>query len=372
MKEVWAALKGSLDLILGSRELISAIITIPLFAILVIAAMLSPGTIKDLPIGVVDEAATTHSRAFLAELETKTSLSVSPQLSRSQAERSLRVGETWATVIIPRNYDPLGRIERDPIIVNMNASYLSVESTVKKAVKRSFEAAVFDEATKEPGTLAMVARADVFAVETNLLTNPSASYELWLELLIHPAVLHLAAGCSGVFLMMRFLELRDTAQTGPARPFTDIGGLAGAGLLLFLIPVVTWMIWIFGIRGLPPQGSVVIIIAAHALLIVGSLMTSFALMALTRDTGLSYSFNAVYAGSALAYSGGTLPTWEASAFVLFWHRALPFTHYLQVQMDQTLGSSFWVSLPQILFLSGWVAVGWCLAVLALQRDASKC
>jgi ABC-2 type transport system permease protein len=75
-----------------------------------------------------------------------------------------------------------------------------------------------------------------------------------------------------------------------------------------------------------------------ARLIAASLALSFGFVAGARRDVFGYSLSALYAGSALAYSGGSLPIEGAPTVARFWHQVLPFTHYLTAQMDQFLGA----------------------------------
>ena len=62
------------------------------------------------------------------------------------------------------------------------------------------------------------------------------------------------------------------------------------------------------------------------------------LVAGARRVGTALSLTAIYAGSALAFSGGTLPLNGASWLAVGWSAILPYPHYLALAMDQALGS----------------------------------
>ena len=79
--------------------------------------------------------------------------------------------------------------------------------------------------------------------------------------------------------------------------------------------------------------------------------------------------SAIYAGSALAFSGGTLPLSGASWFARSWSAALPYPHYLPLAMDQFIGAPPSLALRPALTLLAYtlVAGGLAWVLIAGQR-----
>ena len=67
------------------------------------------------------------------------------------------------------------------------------------------------------------------------------------------------------------------------------------------------MVWLVGFKGWRMEGSLLATFAAQIALIAASLALSFGFVAGARRDIFGYSLSALYAGSALAYSGGSLP-----------------------------------------------------------------
>ena len=85
--------------------------------------------------------------------------------------------------------------------------------------------------------------------------------------------------------------------------------------------------------------------------------------------GTALSLTAIYAGSALAFSGGTLPLNGASWLAVGWSAVLPYAHYLALAMDQALGSPPALALRPGAVLLGYVLIagGVACALMALAR-----
>jgi ABC-2 type transport system permease protein len=129
-----------------------------------------------------------------------------------------------------------------------------------------------------------------------------------------------------------------------------------------------WLIWIAGIRGWQPQGSLALIFLGQLVLLAGTAAISAMLVALSKETSTALAVCAVYAGSALAYSGGSLPVQGASLFARGWSGFLPFTHYLDLQMDQWLGAPAWVASRQLAILSLYLLVPMLVTLVVLRRE----
>ncbi len=149
----------------------------------------------------------------------------------------------------------------------------------------------------------------------------------------------------------------------------SLGALIGRlapGVLAISCWGAVWIIWLVGFAGWKVLGSLALLLFAQCLLFAATASLSLFLLALTRDANTALSASAVYAGSALAYSGGTLPLTGGSAVARFWSEVLPFTHYLRLQMDQFIGAPALVALPELAVLLAYL-ISPLLASLALLR-----
>ena len=366
-----AAVWRELRFIRGSRVVLWALLAMPLASLVLMAAMLSRGALQSLPVAVVDEAGTPASRAVLQALASQPELRIAhAYASRAEADASLRDGHVWAYVAISPRFGELApRSEVPTVLIRYNAAYLSVGSVLERVLLRAVQGAsreVLQSAARAHGLQAWSQPQ----VQTSVLFNPQASFEWFLQALVQPAVLHLFAACLGVYALLRELQGASLAawrqQTGGG--VASLAGKAAPYLFVMALWGAAWLIWLVGLRGWRMPGSLWLVWLAQLVLFAASIGISFLLVALTRKPGLSFSATALYAGSALAYSGGSLPRQGAPAVVRGWSEALPFTHYLRLQMDQFLGTPWRHDLPALLWLCALTVGATVLAAWFSRRE----
>ena len=86
---------------------------------------------------------------------------------------------------------------------------------------------------------------------------------------------------------------------------------------------IVWLLHLTLARGWRIEGSLPLIALGQTLFYAATAAIAALLVAVTRETATALSASAVYAGSALAYSGATLPLNGANAFAHIWSNVLP-------------------------------------------------
>ncbi len=373
MNRAAAAAGREVQAIIRSRPLLAALFLLPGLSILLIAAMLSRGALQELPVALVDTAETQASRALVSAISAQGGLTITATLaSEIEADAQLRQGRVWAYVVIPSDYGQISVPQSAPVRIAYNATYLSVGSVLERDISRAVTGVVADQAltaAKRRGL--QVGDVSLPQVQVHVLFNPEASFEWYLQALVQPAMLHLLAACLGVYAVAR--ELND-GMLERWRQETGGGTMALLGkfapyLAILSLWAAAWMIWLVGFRGWRMAGSLAFTYGAQIMLLAASLVISAAFATISRRSGLAFSATAFYAGSALAYSGGSLPIEGAPSLVVWWSEALPLTHYLRLQMDQFLGSPIAVDMWPAFLLLIYVLVGLWAAVWGGRRRA---
>ncbi len=372
MKRLSAALRRETRLIRSSRPLLAALLLVPALSLVLIAAMLSRGSLDRLPVALVDEANSPASRALASALTSQGGLAIArAPANEAEADVLLRSGTVWGYLVIPASYGATADGTPPPVRIAYNATYLSVGSLVERQMRRAVEGAFGELAlARAAGLGADIPPDRLPQVQVKVLFNPQASLEWYLEALLHPAMLHLLAACLGAYVVS--IEIRHASLLA-WREETGGGVAAWTGkffphLAILSLWGAVWMIWLVGLKGWRMQGSLAFAYSGQVAMLAASLAISGAIAAATRRSGIAFSASALYAGSALAYSGGSLPTDGAALPVVWWSEALPFTHYLRLQMDQFLGSPLHVDLPAFLALLAYGAAGFAVCVIAGRRS----
>lgn len=344
----------------------------PALAILIVAAMLIQGVPRALPVAIVDQDHSAFSRAVVRAVAAAPSVTIAERPADMPAAEALaRSGTVWAILHIPSGAsDGLARSQTPAIHIFYNASFLTIGASAASGLSGAMQ-----EVIAERGLDALHARGLPATrihpppVQVAILFNPQTSFEWYLQALIQPAVLHLLTACVAVMALGRELEGRSLArwkrETGGG--LAALAGKFAPYLLLLGIWGAVWMIWLLGVRGWTMGGSLTLTLAAQILLFAGTAAISILLVVAVRKPSVAFSASALYAGSALAYSGGTLPVEGGSLFARGWSQALPFTHYLRLQMDQFLGTPIAGTLPGLLALGLYLVVPLALALLLLRR-----
>ncbi len=374
MRSFWRAWVAEWRHLLASPGDLALLTLFPLAAIAIVAGVFIGGVARQLPIAVIDEDGGAFSRALRADLAASPALRVVAVTQDTAAVMdAFRRGEVVAALQIPNGVDEgLVRARAPALTLYYNASFLSTGKLAQGAIATVVSAAASHSlVAQQVNAVVPAMRGRMPTVQTSILFNPQASFEGYLPALIHPAVLHLIVACATVMAIGRALR-RDSLAAWARRqrnlPMALAGKLAPAVLIVSAWGAV-WLIWTAGVRGWRPEGSIGLIWLGQALLFAATAAISALLVAVTRRVSTGLSVSAIYAGAALAYSGGTLPLSGASWFARSWSAVLPYPHYLPLAMDQFIGAPPALALRPALTLVGYtlVAGGLACVLMALQR-----
>lgn len=370
------ALRAEIAHLVRDRWDQAGLFVVPAILLFLMGAMLWRGTMHDLPVLVVDGDQSAASRAMIRSLEASP---VARVVGFRQSERAavadVRRGAAMGYVHLPAGLGEGLARHRTPVVrVAYNGSFLSAGSLLARGVDEAIADGARTLVTSQLSSHALPPdRARRFVVEATLLGNAATSFEWYLGALIFPAVLHLVT--AGVCALALGRELADRSLARWAR---DSGGVAAAltGKMLPYVAVmslwgIVWLLYLTLARGWRVEGSIAVIAAGQTLFYCATAAISALLVAATREAATALSASAVYAGSALAYSGATLPLDGGHAFARIWSNVLPLTHYVALQMGQISGQDAAAAVRPALALLAYVALagGGAIALAARQARA---
>ena len=350
---------------------------VPWLLVIVVLSVLGAGLLRDVPIAVVDDDRSSASRALIRKLEAAPGIHVKamPE-SLDRAWPLVRQLDVFAVAYIPRDASRrIGRGDSATLFAFYNASYL----TAGQAASREIGAAV--QAQNAESSFARGAylrgrsglRAVPVRVQSTILFNAERNYEHFLGGLLLPAILLLAMCLAVVAAFGR--ELRD----GTAGAWLDgcrqrfvaaaLGKLAPY-LLLFTAYGALAIVWIACLRGNGVAGSFAVLVAGYAGVFLAYSAIGLLLLGLTRNMGTALSLSGMYAGVSLAFSGGTFPVIEGPLFTQVWSKLLPYTAYVELQMQQLdMGSPLRVSARPLLTMLLFIVVAGVPALRLFGRAA---
>ncbi|MDB5765390.1 MAG: hypothetical protein JWQ61_204 [Collimonas fungivorans] len=350
---------------------------IPILILVMFGWFFSDGVPRKLPIVVVDQDRSTLSRELVRMLDENAGLYIASQpTSVDAAWPSLRNGTAYALILIgPNTSRDVLRGGSATLVAWYNASYRTAGQAASGEISKTVQAfgarVAFDATAAIRGPRSL--RAAPIAIQTSVLGNPARSYEHFLLGLIFPAVLHLVACLLMVSAIGRELRNRSAGEwlaVCDGRILPAVTGKLFPYVLLFLLYGAFSLAWIAGIRGAGVTGSVLILLLGYLLMLAAYAGVALLFVGATRNMGTALSLTGIYAGTSLAFSGGSFPVLEAPVFVRVWNAILPYTHYVQLQAQQLDFATPWTdSLPQLLILLLFIAVAGGLGLLLYGRAA---
>lgn len=345
----------------------------PLATLVVLGWMFLASAARQLPVVYVDQDHSAVSRQLGRNLQTSPQIKVVAEAADMQAAwRMIRAGEVWAIVYAPEHTEREVLAGREAtVFVYDNAAFYSLGALSALGATSAIQALTPEIAPELARTRGIpLARISVPNVQSTVLFNPQLSYEWFLESLLQPGVLHLMMSCAVMMAVGR--EFRDRTLTDwIARPKEVAAGLAGK-LAPYVLVFTAWNLlgvgWLCGVRGWGVHGDLLVLSFGVFLLYAAYAAIAALISAIVRDIATGLSAAAVYGGPAITFSNATLPTIDAPIFTQVWSRALPYTAYIELQMEQMfMGSPAAASLTPLLtlvgfavgsFLIAWLLLGW--------------
>ena len=360
--------------LLRSRPWDLAMITwVPALACLLLWWIFSAGLPTRLPIGLVDDDHSALSRQLTRFLDATPGLAVAVRYANAaEAERGLRSAEVYAVVRIPGDFTRTVKQGRAAQVTLLHNAQLGTHSGLiqrdVRTVVGTLSAGIEMAARNKRGEPAQTVRVSMEPVRTGMVTlfNASLDYEQFLAAALLPALLHILAMTAGAWSVGRELRDRTVAQWLGAHPtFRQVlGAVAGKlwwswlGLGLVGTAALVGITW--G-RGWHPAGSVAWTCLALWVFLALSIAMGTLAASATRSLRTALSATGFITAPAFAFGGVGFPILAMPWGAQLWARALPFTHYIRVQMEQLqMGAPLAVSLATPL----WMLLASALLLLA--------
>ncbi|HOF51063.1 MAG TPA: ABC transporter permease [Rhodoferax sp.] len=360
--------------LLRSRPWDLAMITwVPALACLLLWWIFSAGLPTRLPIGLVDDDHSALSRQLTRFLDATPGLAVAVRYANAaEAERGLRSAEVYAVVRIPGDFTRTVKQGRAAQVTLLHNAQLGTHSGLiqrdVRTVVGTLSAGIEMAARNKRGEPAQTVRVSMEPVRTGMVTlfNASLDYEQFLATALLPALLHILAMTAGAWSVGRELRDRTVAQWLGAHPtFRQVlGAVAGKlwwswlGLGLVGTAALVGITW--G-RGWHPAGSVAWTCLALWVFLALSIAMGALAASATRSLRTALSATGFITAPAFAFGGVGFPILAMPWGAQLWARALPFTHYIRVQMEQLqMGAPLAVSLATPL----WMLLASALLLLA--------
>jgi ABC-2 type transport system permease protein len=356
---------------------------VPALAVALVWWIFSTGLPRHLPIGVIDDDHSALSRQLVRMLDAVPGLQVERRFSGTrEAESGLRSVEVYAVLAIPPDFErDIKRGQVGNLTLLHNAQFATHSGLIQRDVRATvatLSAGVEMTARNKRGESAQAVRVSAMPIQTRLvgLFNLSGDYQPFLGMALIPAVLHILAMTAGAWGVG--CELRDRTLgewLGSGSRGQTAAALAGKLLVPWVSLGATGAVALVAVTvggGWYPAGSLAWVMVALSLLIAVSLAAGALLAGLTRSLQTALSGTGFFSAPAFAFSGVGFPLAAMSPFARRWAEAMPYTHYIQLQVGQLLmGVPVRLSVPTVVGLAAASVALWVVASLALHRAAGQ-
>ncbi|MDD1779947.1 ABC transporter permease [Enterovibrio sp. ZSDZ35] len=361
-------------LVSSDRWLSALLCVLPIVLFLLVWAIFSSGTARDLPIGVVDMDNSAMSRALVRYYDASPTISTTQFDDTQHASASLNSAKTFATIVIPERFEAaVMRGESPDVTAFYNSQYILIGKLVSSAITQSqstFSAMVETKVNMLHGTtITAQAAGQSVPVRFQLvpLFNSGTNYAQFLVSAIIPALWQIAIVASGMLSM----ALTDK-RIGFEHAFANqaLSALT-AKFCCLLLPL-----WLMGIAfalsmhlslGWPMNGSWSIVFAAQGLMVSAGLAIGALLYSATRNVVRAMSLVAGFTAPAFAFMGVSFPATDMPFLAQCWRAILPASHYISLQIGQfNYGATLKQAAPELGALAAFSAL-WVIVLLKVKR-----
>jgi ABC-2 type transport system permease protein len=327
---------------------------LPCALLVMLAIVFNAGTMRDVPIAVVDDDRSAESRELIRRLDASQGVYVAARpVDLDEAWSAVRRVDVYAVVHVPRDFArAVQRGEPATVFAYYNASFLTTGqsafrdiSTVAQTYSAilSVERSAFVPGRAGPQALPV-------QVQATVMFNPTRSYEHFLLSLLFPALLQFGFCLACVTALSR--ELRDGTsidwleRTGN-RPLAATVGKLLPYFGLFMLYGAVATLWVAH-RGGGIAGSTAMLMTGYAAMYFAYAAVALLLVGATRSMVLALSATGIYSGIAFAFAGAAFPTLDGPLFTRIWSQLMPYTTYVELQSQHLdIGSRALDSLPHL-------------------------
>lgn len=350
---------------------------IPVAILALLSLVFNEGFATRLPVGVIDLDRSELSRGIIRTLDATPDAEVAEQVTDlAEGSRMIRAGRIYGLLLLPNNLERDVLAGRRPEVVFFyNSQMLTAGNLVLRGVNAaipSVSAGIRLSLRSAQGQPIDIARAQLqpLPVQVNPLFNPTLSYVFFLLAALLPSVLQIVVATTSAYSVGLDVESRYRL-----RALQRLGGgllpaMAGKMLpytLLFLVVFGMADAVLFGLFGLPLEGSRLMLIAAAVLFILACQLAGALLALVLKSMASAVSMATLVTAPAFGFMGIGFPRFGMNLFSWWWGALLPGTWFLTLRIDQTIrGAPVAFSVKPLLVLAAFVVVLGGLTVLYLE------
>ncbi len=333
----------------------------PLLGILILFLIFKQGSVKNIPIAVVDQDNSSLSIKIINNINASPDVSVTLHAhDLFSTQRLLEQGEVEAVVLIPKDTERnIYREVEAPIPLYINGTNVLKAGLLQRSLittLKTISGGVQFKRLMAMGKTEKEAMAMIVPVkiDKHILFNPYANYNYFLGSAMLYIMLFLFVLLSSTYTLgnelkrgtgLDLLDMSNAsvriAVLGKLFPYTII--FTGFGMLINLL--------LYIVEGMPLQGNYVVLFLGQFVTIITYQLMGLIFIGATSNLRLAMSLVSAYSMMAVTFSGLTFPLGAMPTAAQAFAKIFPFTWWEKLMISQSLrGGPLREALPYIAYL----------------------
>lgn len=352
----WAVVVRELNRMKSKRLYVMMTLVLPLVGFGLFTAIFYQGKPTDLPVAVVDYDQTSMSRSLIQTIDMMQTVKVTERVSDlRQARENLQKGDYYSVVIIPEGFSKKVYQNQQPKVVQYyNNAFMLIGSLVNRDVTtavRTFSGGINYQTRIKKGQPEAQAKVAVnpIAVDGHKLFNPYLNYFYYLATTFLPIILLIFILMGTVYAIgieYKNGTAKEWLETANGSILRAISGKLLPYALIWFILLLFMNVIIFRYFSMPLNGSLGVLAFNGFLFVMAYMACGVFIAGVFPALRMGLSVASIYSALAFTFSGLTFPYIAMYTPVSFTGNFFPFSHYLNVFVDQTLRAAS----PEISFM----------------------
>jgi len=342
----------------------------PLIGILLLYFIFKQGTVKELPIAVVDQDQSSLSVKIVNALNAAHDVTVTLiTQDMFQAQEMIKKGVIEAIILIPKDIEKsVFQGTNAPIPVYINGTNVLKAGLIQRSVLTTLKTMSGGIQVKKlmlsgKNLEEAMNRAVPVNIQKHVLYNPYSNYSYFLNSAMLYVMLYLFVFLSSIYTLGNELK-RGTGQdllktsnnsvriavAGKMLPYTII--FSGFAMLINFL--------LYKVQGMPLNGNYLVIFIGQFITILTYQLMGLIFIGVTFNLRLAMSFGSAYSMMGITFSGLTFPLEAMPGIARAFATLFPFTWWEKIMISQSLrGAPIAEVLPYVCFILIFQLLAFC-------------
>ena len=338
--------KREISRIKSSKFMLVVIFVLPLFFSFIIWWTFSAGTVKDLPVAVLDLDNSDITRGITRAIDSTPAADVKYKVeSYNQGYDLIKGGQAYAFIVFPQHFKKdLNKTNRPKIVFYYNNQTILIGGILSKDIQSAVITSMktvdaYIRMKKGLPKDAVMQKINLIRVDERVKSNPYMNYAYFLA---YAAIAHIFQIFAVLFSVWTFgIEFKDGTtkewlKIANDSIFNAVFGKLFVYLIIFSAQLLLTFICYIVLYGAPFRGNIIFGIFSTMLFILAYQLVGMMFVAITSNLRLSMSSGAFYTAMGMTFAGMTFPAMSMPAIGRLYSVFLPIRPYVNLFVDQAM------------------------------------